>query len=113
MSQEPQHSSRRNDYQGLPYPGEDRRYNDQQGWHLDKKVPLAFILALIVQTIMIVIAFQDVKRDTALNTAAITVLKAADTQQRADNNDALMLVREGYKSLNDKLDRLIERSVTK
>ena len=103
--------SRRHDFQGQPYPGEDRRFNDPQGWHLDKKVPLAFIFALIVQTVMIVIAFQDVKRDTALNTAAIAVLDKANNKLATDGKDNLNLIRTQYQNLENKLDRLIERSV--
>lgn len=112
MPNNPQHSRRR-DYHGEPYPGVEHRYNNPQGWHLDKKVPLAFIFALIVQTIMIVIAFQDVKRDTALNTAAIAVSDKAIAKLTADGKDNLDLIRMQYQNLENKLDRLIERSTTK
>ena len=43
-------------------------------WHLDKKVPLSLIFALIVQTVVIVIAFQDVKKDVELLKAAVRIL---------------------------------------
>ena len=43
-------------------------------WHLDKKVPLSLIFALLVQTVVIVIAFQDVKKDVELLKAAVRIL---------------------------------------
>ena len=92
------------------YSGEDRRNHDQRGWHLDKKVPIAFIFALLVQTVMVVIAFQDVKRDVALSKADIVQLQAADLRLAGDNKDNLNLIRRQYEILAMKLDRLIERS---
>ena len=102
--------NRRSDYHGQKYPGVDRRHPEPTGWHLDKKVPLAFIFALLVQTVMIVIAFQDLKRDTALNTAQIETLKGENTKIYADSKDDRAIVREQYRTLNEKLDRLIERN---
>jgi len=92
------------------YSREDRRQYDQRGWHLDRKVPIAFIFALLVQTILVVIAFQDVKRDVALNKADIVQLQAADLRLVGDNKDNLDLIRRQYEILAMKLDRLIERS---
>ena len=82
-------------------------------WHLDKKVPLSLIFALLVQTIVIVISFQDVKKDVELLKAAQVVLRDRDIQQSSDLHDAMSQVREQFRTLNDKMDRLIERDVKK
>jgi hypothetical protein len=59
---------------------------------------------------MVVIAFQDVKRDVALSKADIVQLQAADIRLAGDNKDNLELIRRQYEALAMKLDRLIERS---
>jgi hypothetical protein len=59
---------------------------------------------------MVVIAFQDVKRDVALSKADIVQLQAADLRLAGDNKDNLNLIRRQYEILAMKLDRLIERS---
>jgi hypothetical protein len=59
---------------------------------------------------MVVIAFQDVKRDVALSKADIVQLQAADLRLAGDNKDNLNLIRHQYEILAMKLDRLIERS---
>jgi len=94
------------------YEGPDRRFPETEGqWHVEKKIPLAFVFAIAVQTVAITIAFQDVKRDVALNTAHITVLKMADAQAAADSKDSRDLAYQRYLILETKLDRLIERSI--
>ena len=82
-------------------------------WHLDKKVPLSLIFALLVQTVVVVIALQDVKKDVELLKAAQIVLRERDSQQSNDLHDAMAQVREQFRTLNDKMDRLIERGMKK
>ena len=88
----------------------DRRYpTSESQWHLDKKVPLSLIFALLVQTVIVVVAFQDVKKDVELLKANQIVLHDRDTTQSNDLHDAMSQVRDQFKALNDKMDRLIER----
>jgi hypothetical protein len=95
-------------------PEHDRRYPPAESqWHLDKKVPLSLIFALVVQTVIVVIAFQDVKRDVELLKAAQVVLHERNAQQSNDMRESMAQVRDQFKTLNEKMDRIIERGINK
>lgn len=56
-----------------PRPNPDRRTPPEQGWHLDKKVPLSLILAMIVQVAMVIMAIADIKKDVEVLKAQVLV----------------------------------------
>lgn len=91
------------------YDGEDRRAHDEPGWHLDKKVPLSLIFAMIVQGAMVVWAIADIKKDVEILKAQSATQVQRDNRQDQDMQGAMTLLRESLRNLNDKLDRLIER----
>ena len=93
-----------------PYSGENRRAPEPQGWHLDRKVPLTLIFAMLVQAAMVILAVADIKKDVELLKADNVVLHQRDTQQQVDNNAALALIRQQLERFEGKLDRLIERN---
>jgi len=85
-------------------------HQNEIGWHLDKKVPLSLIAAMIVQVVVVVMFFADIKRDVELLKA-----KTSSIEQRYDDDkftlrDNISLLRDQFNSINAKLDRLIERS---
>ena len=91
------------------YEGEDRRTHEAGGWHLDKKVPLSLIFAMLVQAGMVIWAIADIKKDVEVLKAQSTTQNQRDARQDADMQGAMTLLRESLRNLNDKLDRLIER----
>ncbi len=93
-----------------PRPNPDRRAPPEQGWHLDKKVPLSLILAMIVQVAMVIMAIADIKKDVEVLKAQVIVQGSRDTRQDSDMREAMTLLRSSFNELNNKLDRLIERS---
>lgn len=92
-----------------PYNGDNRRAPEPQGWHLDKKVPLTLIFAMLMQGAMVIWAIADIKKDVELIKADNAVLHQRDNQQGQDLRDAMALVREQYREISDRLQRLIER----
>lgn len=91
------------------YEGEERRHREDHGWHLDKKVPLSLIFAMIVQAGMVIWAIADIKKDVEILKAQSTNQAQRDNRQDADMQGAMTLLRESLRNLNDKMDRLIER----
>lgn len=82
-------------------------------WHLDKKVPISIIGAILFQFAggLWFISKLDA-RIAALE--AMTVIQTAtqhdrDAQQDKNVTDALQLVRSQLERMDDKLDRIIER----
>ena len=94
------------------YHGDDRRAPAPQpdlGWHLDKKVPLSLIAAMIVQVVVVTMFFADIKRDVELLKAKTMTM---ETQTNADKNtlrDSLQILRDQFGRMDAKLDRLVER----
>jgi hypothetical protein len=82
---------------------------DPPGWHLDKKVPLSLIFAMLVQAGMVIWAIADIKKDVELLKQDATVLHQRDTQNADNLRDALKLMQDQFQRLDAKLDRLIER----
>jgi hypothetical protein len=80
-----------------------------EGWHLDKKVPLSLIFAMIAQVVVVVWAVAGIKSDVDLLKADNLVLHQRDSQQAADIKDTLTQLREQYKDISDRLNRLIEK----
>jgi hypothetical protein len=83
---------------------------EQSGWHLDKKVPLGLIFTILVQAGMVIWAIADIKKDVELLKQDTAALHIRDTLNTDSLKEALAIMREQYKSLDTKLDRLIERN---
>jgi flagellar biosynthesis/type III secretory pathway ATPase len=88
----------------------EKPFQYEQGWHLDKKVPITMILTMIAMAISGFWAFADLKKDVELLKANSLTLHAMDMRQTEELREAMSFVREQIKSVNDKLDRLIERN---
>jgi hypothetical protein len=90
-----------------------RRESDQnppiESWHLDKKVPIALIFAMLTQFAAVIWFFADIKRDVELLKADAVVLHQRDVQNSDGLKDALKQMQDLYQRLDSKLDRLIER----
>jgi hypothetical protein len=95
--------------QNSKFDGEDRRQKEEIGWHLDKKVPISIILTMLGLALTGFWGFADLKRDVELLKATTLVLHDRDTKQELDIHEALAQIREQYRDLSIKLDRLVER----
>ena len=86
---------------------------DSDDWHLDKKVPVSLIIAMVAQIVAVVWAIADIKKDTELNKQAIAQLQQADKFLLEEGNRNLSIIQGHYARLEAKLDRLIEREKAK
>lgn len=78
-------------------------------WHLDKRVPVGIILALLVQAGGVVWFFAEMKKDIELLKAAQAQQHERDARQDKAHDDGISLLRSDIQELGRKLDRLIER----
>jgi hypothetical protein len=78
-------------------------------WHLDKKVPLSLIFAMIFQGAMVIWAIADIKKDVELLKAQTLVQHERDERQDKNAAEAYALLRQQLEKMDAKLDRLFER----
>lgn len=97
---------------GNRFNGIDRREIAQQGWHLDKKVPLSLIFSMIVQACLVVWAIADIKKDVEVLKVqtASEFLGQHDRDRRQDDQAAaaLAIIRAQLERMENKMDRVIE-----
>jgi Tfp pilus assembly protein PilO len=91
------------------YSGPERRYPMNEGWHLDKRVPIATLVTLVVLAAGGVLHISEIRKDVELlreQNKAIT-----DRMNRADATSASAIseVKQSILRMETKLDRLIER----
>ena len=97
------------------YEGPDRRLPaEPPGWHLDKKVPLSLIFAMLVQVVVVVWAIAGIKKDVEvlkMQTASET-LGQHERDRRQDDQvaNSITLVRNDLSVIRGQLDRLLEES---
>ena len=82
---------------------------EEEGWHLDKRVPLSLIAAMVAQVVVVTMFFADIKRDVELLKADVITLHQRDSKMETDTRDALRSNNEHLNRIDQKLDRLIER----
>lgn len=75
-----------------------------EDWHLDKKVPIAFIFAIICQTVALVWFFATLSNDVDVNTKDIVRQETRiDTLEASVQGQQVMLARidENLKAIRD------------
>ena len=78
-------------------------------WHLDKKVPLSLIFAMLVQAAMVIWAIADIKKDVEVLKAAMVQQLDRDSRQDRATADAVGLVREDIKEVKTMIARILDR----
>lgn len=79
-------------------------------WHLDKKVPLSLIFAMLVQSGMAIWAIADIKKDVEVLKAAMAQQIDRDNRQDRAGAEAVALVREDLHEVKSMLQKLLERN---
>lgn len=82
---------------------------DDNGWHLDKKVPISIILVIVMQGVAGLWVVADIKKDVEVLKAAMIAQRERDDRQDKASIDAATLIRSDLRELGQKMDRLIER----
>lgn len=84
--------------------------NQENEWHLDKKVPLSLIFAMLVQAAMVIWAIADIKKDVEVLKAAMVQQIDRDNRQDRAGAEAVALVREDLREVKSMLQKLLERN---
>lgn len=82
---------------------------NDSSWHLDKKVPLSLIFAMLVQAAMVIWAVADIKKDVEVLKAQVTTQRERDDRQDRSMTEAVQQVAARLERMDTKLDRLIEK----
>ena len=78
-------------------------------WHLDKKVPLSLIFAMLVQAAMVIWAIADINKDVEVLKAAMVQQIDRDNRQDRAGAEAVDLVREDLREVKALLGRILEQ----
>ena len=81
----------------------------KESWHLDKKVPLSLIFAMLIQAAMVIWAVADIKKDVEILKSRVTTQQDRDDRQDQSMSDAVQRFVSRLERIDSKLDRLIEK----
>jgi len=81
----------------------------KESWHLDKKVPISLIVAILLQTGGVVVAFVDLKKDVEYLRVQVVTQRDRDDRQDKTLNDVVSRLEAQLVRMDTKLDRLIEK----
>jgi 3-deoxy-D-manno-octulosonate 8-phosphate phosphatase KdsC-like HAD superfamily phosphatase len=73
----------------------------REGWHLKKEIQVTHLISTAVIAVSAILYVGDIKRD-------VEVLKARSDERDKASDEAFRQLREDVKTINAKLDRLIE-----
>ena len=88
---------------------ERRKYNSNGQWHLDKKVPLSLICAMLIQAGMVILAIADIKKDVEILKTQMLAQHDRDDRQDKRGEDSTFLLRSQLEKIDSKIDRLVEK----
>ena len=78
-------------------------------WHLDKKVPLSLIFAMLIQAAMVIWAVADIKKDVEILKSRVTTQQDRDDRQDKTLGEVVSRLQTQLERMDGKLDRLIEK----
>lgn len=80
-----------------------------ENWHLDRKVPLTLIFAMLVQAGMVIWAVADIKKEVELLKAQTLMQRERDERQDKSAAEAYQRLSYQLEKIDAKLDRLTEK----
>jgi len=80
----------------------------EKHWHLDKKVPIGLIFALLAQAAMVIWYAGKLEQRIALIERSVVTQERRDDSQDLVNATAVNQIRQQLDRIDAKLDRLIE-----
>ena len=81
----------------------------KESWHLDKKVPLSLIFAMLIQAAMVIWAVADIKKDVEILKSRVTTQQDRDDRQDKTLGEVVSRLETQLERMDGKLDRLIEK----
>lgn len=82
--------------------------DQKEHWHLDKKVPISIIVALLLYGVSGLWVIADIKKDVEVIKAQLLYQRDRDTAQDLARDSLLTLLRNQLANIELKLDRIIE-----
>jgi hypothetical protein len=80
-------------------------------WHLDKKVPLSLIFAMLIQAAMVVWAVADIKKDVEVLKSQVGHQSERDERQDKAATETYQRLSNQLEKIDLKLDRLVEKRI--
>ena len=80
-----------------------------ENWHLDRKVPLTLIFAMLVQAGMVIWAVADIKKEVELLKAQTMMQRDRDERQDRSAAEAYQRLSYQLEKIDAKIDRLTEK----
>lgn len=81
----------------------------KESWHLDKKVPLSLIFAMLIQAAMVIWAVADIKKDVEILKSRVATQQDRDDRQDKTLGEVVSRLQTQLERIDSKLDRLIEK----
>lgn len=81
----------------------------KESWHLDKKVPLSLIFAMLIQAAMVIWAVADIKKDVEILKSRVSTQQDRDERQDKTLGEVVARLQTQLERMDGKLDRLIEK----
>ena len=81
----------------------------KESWHLDKKVPLSLIFAMLIQAAMVIWAVADIKKDVEILKSRVATQQDRDDRQDKTLGEVVSRLQTQLERMDTKLDRLIEK----
>lgn len=81
----------------------------KESWHLDKKVPLSLIFAMLIQAAMVIWAVADIKKDVEILKSRVATQQDRDDRQDKTLGEVVSRLQTQLERMDNKLDRLIEK----
>jgi len=81
----------------------------KESWHLDKKVPLSLIFAMLIQAAMVIWAIADIKKDVEILKSRVATQQDRDDRQDKTLGEVVSRLQTQLERMDGKLDRLIEK----
>ena len=78
-------------------------------WHLDKKVPLSLIFAMLVQAGMVILAIGDIKKDVEILKMQSIAQRDRDERQDKSSAEAYLRLSNQLEKMDAKLDRIVDK----
>jgi len=81
----------------------------KESWHLDKKVPLSLIFAMLIQAAMVIWAIADIKKDVEILKSRVATQQDRDDRQDKTLGEVVSRLQTQLERMDGKLERLIEK----
>lgn len=85
--------------------------DNRRGWHFDKTISFAHIFTTISAIALAAVVLSQFSTRLTLVEQAVVVQQQTSQRQDSDAAEFKREMREMYRAINDKLDRVIERRI--